>query len=125
VTRAFVVAALAILLSGCGRSGPIVSGGKPTAHWVKAAHDPDVSRRKQALAKLGNIGPADDAVLPALLEALRDPQAAVRKEAILALLKFGPAGREALATLNDLQHRDPDPEVRSYANKARKKLAGD
>ena len=101
-----------------------MSGGKPASYWVRAVHDPNVSLRKQAVVKLGNIGPADEAALPAVLAALRDREPAVRKEAILALLKFGHAGREALATLDDLQERDPDPKVRRYAGKVRKKLAG-
>jgi HEAT repeat protein len=114
--------ALALPLAGCGKSGPILAGGKPAAYWAKAVHDPDVSLRKKAVVKLGNIGTADETVLPALLEALRDREAIIRKEAILALLKFGPAARQALDTLTDLGRRDPDAEVREYALKAARRL---
>jgi HEAT repeat protein len=125
VTRPLALtAAVAVLFLGCGKSGPILSGGKPAAHWVKALHHSDVAMRRTAASKLGNIGLADEAALPALLDALRDREAVVRKEAILALLKFGPDARQALAALNDLKLRDPDPEVRSYAAKATKKLEG-
>ena len=123
MARSFTLTAMvAVLLSGCGKSEPIVSGGKPAAYWVKASKDPNVSLRKQAVIKLGNIGTADEAALPALMEALRDREAAVRKEAILALLKCGPVARQALAPLNELRLRDPDPDVRAYAAKATKKL---
>ncbi|HEV3256000.1 MAG TPA: HEAT repeat domain-containing protein, partial [Gemmataceae bacterium] len=94
--RLVTVAVLAALLSGCGKPQPTTAGGKPVSYWVEALHDRDARLRKQAAFKLGNVGPADAAALPALIGALKDRDARVRCEAILALVKFGPDAKEAI-----------------------------
>jgi HEAT repeat protein len=120
--RFALVLALAGLACGCGGDRPIVAGGKPAAHWVRALKDPNAKVRKTAARKLGNIGPGDAAALPALLGALQDADAAVRCEAILALVKFGKEGREALPALDQARQRDPSAQVRAYAARAMEKL---
>jgi HEAT repeat protein len=90
--------------------------------WAEALRDPDPKVRKKAAFTLGNIGPSDPAVLPALLEALRDKDAQVRCEAILALVKYGTQAQEAVPPLTELRDRDPDGRVRSYAAKALERL---
>jgi len=84
--------------------------------------DPDIALRKKAAFTLGNIGPTDPAVLPALIGALKDPEAGVRREAILALVKCGPEAREAVPILEELHQRDRDAQVRDYAGRALEKL---
>jgi HEAT repeat protein len=116
--RTVVLLSLAALLLGCGRRGPVLSGGKPVHYWVEALRDADARLRKQAAIKLGNAGPADAAVVPALRQALHDRDAAVRREAILALVKCGPAADESVPTLAALQERDRDAQVRAYAARA-------
>jgi HEAT repeat protein len=123
--RVSVVICLAIFVIGCGRSEPVLSGGKPVGYWVEALRGPDAKLRKQAAAKLGNAGAGDAAVLPALREALKDRDAAVRREAILALLKCGPAAGEAVPELAALRQGDRDPRVRSYAARAVEALRRD
>ena len=81
--------AVLIALCGCAREQPKMAGAK----WAEALHDRDAKVRKKAAFTLGNIGPSDAAVLPALIEALRDADAEVRYEAILALLKYGSGAR--------------------------------
>ena len=109
---------LVVLLGGCSKAQPPLAGGKPVAHWVEALQSPDAKARKRAAFKLGNVGPADPAALPALIGALKDRDAGVRQEAILALLKCGPAAREAIPALSDLQKSAPDAQTRTYAAKA-------
>jgi HEAT repeat protein len=113
---------LGVLVAGCGPAAPPLAGGKPVAFWVEALADRDAGLRRQAVLKLGNVGPSDAAVYPALLGALKDPATAVRCEAILALLKFGPGAKEAMPALADLQQHDRDAKVRTYARKALAKL---
>jgi HEAT repeat protein len=120
--RFLVLAVLLILLSGCGTAPPTAVGGRPVSYWVKALQSPDAKLRKQAVFKLGNVGPADAAVYPALIGALNDTDTVVRCEAILALLKFGPAAREAIPALTEVEQHDRDAKVRSYAAKALAKL---
>jgi HEAT repeat protein len=108
-------------LAGCGGQGPPTAGRK----WAEALRNPDVRLRKKAAFTLGNIGPGDAAVLPALLLALKDRDAAVRREAILALVKYGPGARDALPTLTELRRHDPDSQVRGYAARAVQKLGTD
>ncbi len=113
---------LAAVLGGCGQSPPTLAGGKPVTYWVEALRDSDARLRKTAAFKLGNVGPSDSAVLPALLGALRDADPTVRREAILSLVKFGSAAQEAVPLLEDLRQRDPDAPVRDAAARALERL---
>ena len=108
-------------LSGCGTATPTLAGGKPVGHWIDALQSPDGATRKHAVAKLGNVGSADPVAFPAVLDALRDRDAAVRREAILAVMKFGRAAQEAVPCLTEMQQKDRDSQVRTYAARA---LAG-
>jgi HEAT repeat protein len=92
------------------------------AKWAAALHDPDPRARAIAVFNLGNIGPSDRAVLPALIGALHDADARVRREAILALLKCGPEAQEAIPELTTVGAKDRDANVRDYATKALAKL---
>ncbi len=105
---------LAVSAAGCGPAQPTMAGGK----WAGALRDPNAALRKKAAFTLGNIGPTDPAVLPALSAALNDADAGVRREAILALVKCGPAAREAVPALEELRQRDRDPQVRAHAGRA-------
>lgn len=109
---------LLLSLNGCAKAQPTMAGGK----WASVLHDPDANVRKKAAFTLGNIGPSDPAVLPALIGALTDADAGVRCETILALLKYGPAAKEAIPELTQVQEKDRDPKVREYAAKALDKL---
>jgi HEAT repeat protein len=113
---------LAVFLSGCGKGQPTLAGGKPLSHWLEALKDPDAKQRKTAVFKLGNVGPGEPEIIPALVEMLKDRDAGVRGETILALVKFGPAAAEAVPALTLLQTQDPDGKVREYASKALAKL---
>jgi HEAT repeat protein len=116
---------LAVTAAGCGKTPPTLAGGEPVAYWVEALHGPDVKLRKKAAFKLGNVGPADPAALPALIGALKDPAPTVRYEAVLALVKFGPAAREALPVLGEMERHDRDRAVRCGAAAALAKIRGD
>ena len=120
--RLVVVAVLCGLLVGCGQTQPTLSGGKPLEHWVQALKDPDARVRKEAASKLGNAGPANSAVLPALIAALRDSDPKVRCEVILALVKFDADAKEAVPILTELQKSDCDARVRTYAGEALEKI---
>jgi HEAT repeat protein len=112
---------LLIFLSGCSSAQPTMAGSK----WANALRAPDARVRRTAAFTLGNIGPSDPAVLPALLGALKDADAAVRCEAILALLKYGPGAEEAISELSQLRSKDRDAKVRAYAARALEKLQTD
>ncbi len=116
---------LVCLLIGCGKPKAMLAGGKPISHWLKALQNPDPKVRKTAVTKLGNVGAADSAALPALNGALKDPDANVRCEAILALLRSGPAANESIPTLMEMQGNDRDAQVRFYAVQALAKLQRD
>ncbi len=113
---------LAVLMCGCGKSEPPLSGGKPVSHWIEALKGPDPKQRKTAAFKLGNVGTIDPTVLPALSKALQDADAGVRCEAILALVKCVPEAKKAIPDLTELQKKDRDAKVRDYAAKALEKL---
>jgi HEAT repeat protein len=116
--RRILFVMLLISLSGCGGASPPMAGGK----WAEALRDPDARQRRKAAFTLGNIGPSDPAVLPALLRALKDRDAVVRREAILALLKYGPGAKEAIPELTAVREKDRDAKVRAYAAQALDKL---
>ena len=123
--RLALIAVLGAALAGCGRTPPTLAGGKPVSYWLEAVQGPDARLRKTAVFKLGNVGPGDAAVVPALVGALRDRDAGVRREAILALMKCGPDARDAVPALTDLRRRDGDAQVRAYAARALQKLGGE
>ena len=116
---------LAVMSTSCGPSSPPLSGGKPISYWTLESKDADSARRQKAVTKLGNAGPADAAVLPALLEALHDTAPSVRREAILALMKFGPGAKQAIPALKEMERKDADEQVRAFAAKALNKLLKD
>ncbi len=118
--RPMLIVLLLIALCGCRRTPPTMAGSK----WAAALHDPDTKLRKKAVFTLGNIGPSDPVVLPALIGALRDANAEVRCEAILALVKYGPGAGEAVSALIEVQQQDRDAQVRTYAAEALAKLQG-
>ena len=115
---AFVI----VLLTGCGKSEPPLSGGKPVAAWLEAIKDRDPKARKQAVLKLGNAAPTDPSIFPALLEALKDPDAGVRAEVVVALLKCEANAQEAVTPLTQASKKDPDARVREFAAKALRKI---
>ena len=120
-----IPAVVLLVLSGCSRkSGEEPrAGGRPLSHWLEALHHPDPAVRHKAATKLGNIGPGDPAVVPALTAAIKDPDSTVRAEAILMLLKIGPRAKDAVPALIDAL-KDPDPKVRQYAEKALAQVNG-
>lgn len=123
--RLSAVAVMAAWACGCaGETRPTMAGGKPVTHWVEELKGPDPKHRKEAVEKLGNVGPSDPAAFPAVCGALKDADPGVRCEAVLAVLKFGDAAREAIPTLADLRDHDRDRKVRTYATKALELLQG-
>jgi HEAT repeat protein len=116
---------LPVWLSGCSRTEPTTAGGKPVTYWLSALHNSDVHARKKAVQKLGNVGAAEPAVLPALVGMLKDPDSTVRCEAILALTKLGPAAKGAEEALSNAKRNDRDARVRGHATKAMAKLRGE
>jgi HEAT repeat protein len=118
------ILALLALAMGCSPAAPTLAGGKPVSHWLAALHAPDAKEREEAARKLGNVGSADAAACPALVEALSDPDARVRGAAILGLLECGTAAKTAVPTLQKLKEHDPDAGVRNYAGQALEKIQG-
>jgi HEAT repeat protein len=121
--RTSIILGLSILLAGCEKAEPMLAHGKPLEHWLQAARDSNAAVRKKAVKVLGNVGPVDPAIVPALSEALQDRDAEVRREAVLALSKAGPAAREAIPLLTTAQ-KDMDPAVRSSARQALVRIRG-
>jgi HEAT repeat protein len=120
----FLMLGLVTLLVGCGKTPPTLADGKPVSHWLQALDDTDAQVRIKAIQALGSVGPADPAVIPALIGAVNDPDTAVRVEAIVALLKIGPAAKAAIPVLKEARE-DKDKQVRSYAVKALAKIGGE
>lgn len=116
---------LGLLLIGCGsgNDGPLMTHGKPVAHWLQELQKPDPKLRKKAIAALGHVGALDPATIPALTGAVKDRDATVRSEAILALLNIGPAAKDAIPVLNEARN-DKDAMVSSYAAKALERIQG-
>jgi HEAT repeat protein len=121
-----LLSGLAICLAGCGKSKPELKSvsGQPLSHWLEVLKGGDLSQRNRAVDALGNVGAADPAVMPALIEALDDRSPEVRAKAALALLKSGPAAHSAVAALTKAT-RDPVAHVRQSAQQALDKIAGD
>lgn len=116
--RVFTGAVLTAYLAGCQPAIPSLAGGKPLRYWLEKLHANDARQRRQAVAKLGNVGLADPAVLPALIHMLHDLDPGVRRAAIGEIIKLGPDAGPARSVLDDLARRDPDGAVRHAAQQA-------
>jgi HEAT repeat protein len=117
----FGVWVLCVAITGCGADQPPLAGGRAASFWVQELQNTDAKSRRKAVVKLGNLGAADPATVPALIGALRDADAAVRAEAALALLRIGAPAEEAVSALKEAQS-DRNPTVRTYAGKALQKI---
>jgi HEAT repeat protein len=119
--RCLLLVVLALVLSGCGRTPPTAVHGKPLMHWVESLQDRDARVRRKAVQVLGNAGPVDPAVLPALTGAVTDGDPSVRCAVLQALLKFGPDAREAVPAVETCRN-DRDPRVRALAVKTLERI---
>ena len=86
-----LTASLALPL--CGQTAPAPSA--PQA-LLRALADPDPRRREEALARLGDLGPATPATIQALVAALGDEDLYLRGAAALALGRIGAPAVPAL-----------------------------
>jgi len=117
--RRIAILVASIAVSGCHRgTESALAGGKSVAARLQALNDSNPKIRREAAEKLGNVGPSDAQVVPALRTALADKDARVRSAAILALVKCGDTAPPTLSVLSDLQSKDPDRQVREYAKEA-------
>ena len=116
---------LSLLVSnGCGQAPATLAHGKPLDYWLKSLENRNAKTRKKAVQVLGNVGPADSAVVPALCAALKDRDAGVRSEAVAALTKMGPKAKDALPVLAELV-QDRDAKLRVHAEKAIRVIQGE
>jgi HEAT repeat protein len=120
--RGLLLTGMLLVPLGCSPAAPTLAHGKPVTHWLEELRQPDALQRKKAVQVLGNVGPANPAVVPALTSAVKDRDAGVRGEAVLALLKMGPAARDAAAVLREAE-KDRDPRIRANAAKALARVA--
>ncbi len=115
--RLVMLSVVLAVLAGCSRRevpSDRYFSGQPVSHWLQAVRGPDAKARKKAADVLGNVGPSDRAVVPALSDALADRDARVRAAAVLALAKIGPEAAPAAERLKALL-QDKDAAVRAHA----------
>jgi HEAT repeat protein len=112
------------LVAGCSEQPqPLLSHGKPVAHWLLEMRRPEAAARKKAVRALGHVGNTDSTALAAIVEAVRDRDAAVRSEAIVALMNLGPSATDAVPALKAATS-DRDTKVRTLATKALERIQG-
>lgn len=109
---------LSVCLGGCGQPAAPLAGGKAVDYWLGALQSTSAKVRTTAVTRLGHVGGADPAALPAVFGALRDPDPGVRCAAVLALAKNESAADAAVPALAELNRRDPSARVRTYATRA-------
>lgn len=126
VYRALVIAVAISAILGCHRDKVPTQkyfSGEPVSHWVADLKSPDARVRKHAVDVLGNVGPSDPAVIPALAGMVEDKEPSVRLAAVYALSKNGSAAAEAAPALRKAS-QDSDPAVRAAATKALEQIGG-
>src|SRR5438105_11046454 len=92
-------ALLASMPSADGGSAEAVYQGQPTCFWIRQLQDNDPAFRQQAMQALEQIGPQEEAVVPALASMLKDRNAGVRMGAALALRRLGSEAGSAVPAL--------------------------
>lgn len=124
--QASLLLLLCLLVSGCSRSDVPKEkyfSGEPVDHWLEEIKSPDPKKRKKAADVLGNVGPADERSIPALIEAVKDKDAKVRDAAVLGLSKIGPPAASGESVLAEAT-KDKDPTVRTHAATAVERVRG-
>lgn len=115
-----------LFMFGCSRSDVPKEkyfGGEPVDHWLVEIKSPDPKKRKKAADILGNVGPADERSISALIEAVKDKDAKVRDAAVLGLSKIGPPASSAQLVLEEAT-KDRDATVRTHAWTALERVRG-
>jgi HEAT repeat protein len=80
--------------------------------WLEQLGSDDARLFKEAVS---NLGKADAAVIPALLEKLEDGDLRSRQGVVMVLERMGPAAAGSLPALRRAINNDPDGRVRGYA----------
>ncbi len=124
--QASLLLMLCLLMFGCSRSDVPKEkyfSGEPVDHWLEEIKSPEPKKRKKAADILGNVGPADERSIPALIKAVKDKDAKVRDTAVLGLSKIGPPASSAAAVLEEAT-KDKDSTVRTHAAVALERVRG-
>jgi hypothetical protein len=115
--------ALSLIGTGCARRDqPLQVHGHSVSYWLEEMKKTDARSRQKAVAALTQVGATDDAVIPALIDALKDRDLVVRDKAVLALFNIGPAAQDAVPALEEIAKNDSDATVRDHAAKALAKV---
>lgn len=120
----FLMISLAVGMPGCGSADqkPQQVHGKPIDQWVRALKETNPTKRRQAVRVLGNVGMAEEGIMPALILAVKDPAPEVRLEAVTALEKLGTNAKDAIPALTKAQ-KDDDARVRLRAAEALRRVS--
>ena len=94
-----------------------------TKDFIAMLGDADEGVRICAALRLGKIGRADHAAVPALLGLLKRGTVTDRRVAALALGKIGPPAREAVPVLLEEMGRTCDGGFSNFASEAISKIA--
>ena len=93
-----------------------------TKDFIAKLYDADENVRICAALRLGKLGRADHAAVPALLGLLRRGTVTDRRVAALALGKIGPPAREAVPALLEEMGRTCDGGFSNFASEAISKI---
>ncbi len=88
---------------------------------VDSLKNGNVGERRGAVKNIGLFGPLASDAVPVLMEALKDENRFVRKETVWTLGKIGPMAKSAVPALENALE---DPILRSRAEEALKRIAG-
>ncbi len=123
--RTLLAAAAAFLfVAGCGDLGreEATLDGFTTSDWIEKAQSEDAEARREAVQKLGELGPDEsDKTVPALMQALKDGDVEVRFYAVNSLGQLGPKAKRASSALGRAIN-DKDKRVSKAAMKVWKDI---
>ncbi len=109
-----------LIAAGCRDepAGPMLVGGRDLDSWIRRLDDPDASKRREAVRKIGNAGELAASTRAALAKRLRDADPRVRREAVFTLGKAADLSDALVSELKTIQQRDPNADVRASAAQA-------
>ncbi len=109
-----------LIAAGCRDepAGPTLVGGRDLGFWIRRLEDPDASKRREAVRKLGNAGDLAASTRVALAKRLRDVDPRVRREAVFTLGKAAGLSDALVSELESIRQRDPNADVRASAAQA-------
>jgi HEAT repeat protein len=114
--RIAVLSILALFATGCSPEPSYL--GRPLSYWQSELKNKDMMARYHAASNISMLGPAAQAAVPDLIQALEDPSVRVQVQVVGALGKIGTGAKAAVPALTTIFEETKDDNLHTVAGRA-------